>query len=156
LAIDKDAADVITDIVIEPGSDSLDTWLSSREGQESLQKARERADRWFAALNREPALRDVMPLYLSELPSVQAAIDKLPTDYNEGNLAIALREALSRGFPSLRPEQVTAAVDLYLDCLREALVHKQAGFSEMPKYDHDPIPRTAGTHVVMQVSGSKS
>lgn len=121
-ALPSGAADFIQGALIEPSVDRIDAWLSSREGQEQLRQAFERADRWFAFRNRDPDLRGAMPLSLASLESVQDAVASLPNDFDEMNLIQAVHEGLSRAFPKLDRDRVTSAVSLYIDCLHRALL----------------------------------
>jgi hypothetical protein len=126
---EETARDIAADKFVELGGEKIATQLISLLntdlGVMQLAEAGRRADEYFRSQCEDPDLRGTFSLSFGDLPSLQAAIRDLPNNLDESRLIIALHDILVRDFPNLKPEQVKNGTELFIDCLRRALLPLQ-------------------------------
>jgi len=124
--IGPEALEIAATQLVEIGDEiigaKLGDLIRSRESVTRLIAAGKRADECFRTECNDPALVEAISLSLGDLPSVQKAIAKLPTEMDEEGVLATLKQVLTRDFPNLSPEQVDAGSELYIDCLRQSLL----------------------------------
>jgi hypothetical protein len=116
-------ASTVTDVGGEQVRARLDSVFSSEEGRKELLKAAKAADGYFQKKCTDDRLRELFSMEYGTLPSVQTALSELPGALDDE----ALREALFRLLRSDSPktvsnQRINAGVNLYIECLRRALL----------------------------------
>ncbi len=111
----------------------LERWLQEEKRRKALKKATEEADRCFEARTNDPALRQFMAgLPLRGLSSLIASLESLPEESDDDALGQAIQTAIQQSWRSLDENQIEIATNLYLLCLRRALLPLvgEAGYAE--------------------------
>ena len=119
-------ASVLTDLGYDELLKRLDSEIDSEKREKALAQALERADECARKRLREKGLVDLADLAkdlpLRDLPSILSALKDLPEDnLEEEQLRAALKEVFERDW-RLSQSQAKAVADIYLVCLREALL----------------------------------
>ncbi len=122
----RELAQALTDLGGEALAARLDAFLTARDRENALAAALEQADECaqqrLQGLGRGDLAGLVRDLPLRGLPSVLEALRNLPADdLMETRLQTTLREVWARD-AQLTAEQAEAVAEVYLRCLREALL----------------------------------
>jgi len=129
-------ADILIKPVIKPVGDTLKAWLANAETQKALLEAARDAENDFRERARKKFGNDQLtqavasfPLHNGEL--FQAALQSLPSHFNETFLETHLRDDLAKYWSGeFTSAEIRAGVALYIDCLRLRLLRVN-GFAEV-------------------------
>jgi tetratricopeptide (TPR) repeat protein len=121
-------ADVILKPLIKPVGDNLKEWLADKETRKAILIAAENAESDFREKAKEKFGDDKLtqavasfPFYNGEL--FQAALQSLPSHFNETFLATHISDDLSKYWSGeFSADQIQEATALYIDCLRIRLL----------------------------------
>jgi hypothetical protein len=96
--------------------------LADRRLTYELDEVTRRADALFFKTSADPALAQyVVSLPLAGVPDLRAALPALLGQPSERPLEDAVRKVITRGWRKLSSSQINRAVDVYLQCLCQAL-----------------------------------
>ena len=129
-------ADIAVKPFIKPVGDSLKSWLDDKDTKIALLNAAQGAESDFRDQAKEKFGNDSLtqavasfPIHNGEL--FQAALQSLPSHFNEAFLAKYISEDLSKYWSGeFSADQIKEATALYIDCLRVRLLRVN-GFAEI-------------------------
>jgi len=109
------------------GIGQLDAWLSRQLGNQAIldqiNKASEKADACFLEECQDPDLQEaIRSLPLRGLPELGEALLTLPDQVSDVHLSNAIRLVMERDWRGLSAEKIDHAANLYLSCIRRALL----------------------------------
>lgn len=128
--------DVAVKPFIEPVGDSLKSWLAANETQKALLDAAQNAESDFREQAKAKFGNDKLTQAVASFPIhngdlFQAALQSLPSHYNETFLAIHVENDLSKYWTDdFSIEEIKDATALYIDCLRVRLLRVN-GFADI-------------------------
>lgn len=128
--------DVAVKPFIEPVGDSLKSWLAANETQTALLDAAQNAESDFREQAKSKFGNDKLTQAVASFPIhngdlFQAALQSLPSHYNETFLAVHVENDLSKYWmDDFSIEKIKEATALYIDCLRVRLLRVN-GFADI-------------------------
>lgn len=128
--------DVAVKPFIEPVGNSLKSWLAANETQKALLDAAQNAESDFREQAKAKFGNDKLTQVVASFPIhngdlFQAALQRLPSHYNETFLAIHVENDLSKYWTDdFSIEEIKEATALYIDCLRVRLLQVN-GFADI-------------------------
>ncbi len=109
----------LAEVAVDTWAEEITRWLDNEKVRKHLATALEKADQCLAARTEdEPTRQFALGLPTRGLPSLQVELDPL----DEEGLERAVRDAMTRDWKGLTESQIAEASDVYMACLREALL----------------------------------
>lgn len=115
-------AQTLVDIGGEKTQASIDSMLGTHEGIKKLLDVATKADACFREKCDDKDLLDAFTIPMGDLVSVQHALRELPNTTSEDYLLKTIQDNLQRDFPILTQDQIKTGSNIYVACLRQALL----------------------------------
>jgi hypothetical protein len=119
----EDALGVLFKELAGLGGENLQSWLEGKAVRQEIENALARAEACVQKANQDAQLAQwIQMLPLGRLPGLVDLIADLPNQVDDDQLAQALRDRMRLDWKNLSSDQIDWAVEMYLHCLRRALL----------------------------------